>query len=214
MRERSNSRTTAKVLTFFLAGAIGLGAVATSVSALLQAQTSNSSAQSITSGTLKLEQANNGVGFASTISDLAPGDVVNRYVNYTNSGSLASKSLRLKVVDATPTLLSTSATRGLQLVVTDCSVAWTPGTGVCGGTTTEVLSKPLSAMTSDVAFTNTTTLAPSGRLHLQFKLTLPDATNNETTVNGVLPADTIQGLSAALTWTLSETQRDTATSNA
>ena len=215
MRERSTPKTGAKLLTLMIAGALGLGAVATSVSALLQAQSSNTSAQAITSGTLKLIQADNGVGFSTTIADMAPGDIVNRYVNYTNSGTLASKSLRLKVVDGTnpQTLLSTSATRGLQLEVTSCPVAWAPTAGTCGGTPTVVLSKPLSEMTTDVAFNNITTLASNDVLHLQFKLTLPDAANNETTTNGTLPANTIQGLSAALTWTLSETQRDLPTTN-
>ena len=215
MRERSTPQTGAKLLTLVIAGALGLGAVATSVSALLQAQTSNTSAQNITSGTLKLIQADNGVGFSTTIADMAPGDVVNRYVNYTNSGTLASKALRLKVVDsASPqTLLSTSATRGLQLVVTNCSIAWAPTAGTCGGTTTEVLSQSLSAMTSDIALNNITTLASNDVLHLQFKLTLPDGTNNETTTNGALPSNSIQGLGAALTWTLSETQRDLTTTN-
>lgn len=210
-----NSRTAVKGVTLVLAGLLGISLANGSVSALLQAESKNTSAQSITSGTLKVIQANNGVGFSSTISDMAPGDVVNRYVNYTNSGTLASKSLRLKVADASPTLLSSDATRGLQLVVTDCSVAWTSTTGSCGGTTTQVLSSPLASLGSDTAFTGITTLAENGgMLHLQFSLTLPNAANNETTVNGTLPANTIQGLTSALTWTLSETQRDATTSNA
>lgn len=210
-----NSRTIVKGATLVLAGLLGISLANGSVSALLQAESKNTSAQSITSGTLKVIQANNGVGFSSTISDMAPGDVVNRYVNYTNSGTLASKALRLKVSDASPTLLSSDATRGLQLVVTDCSVAWTPSTGACGGTTTQVLSSPLASLGSDTAFTGITTLAENGGvLHLQFALTLPNAANNETTVNGSLPANTIQGLTSALTWTLSETQRDATTSNA
>lgn len=210
-----NSRTTVKGATLVLAGLLGLSLASGSVSALLQAEASNTTPQGITSGTLKIIQANNGVGFSSTIADMAPGDVVNRYVDYTNSGSLASKALRLKVADATPTLLSTNATRGLQLVVTDCSTTWNPTTGVCGGTTTQVLAAPLASLGSDTSFSGITTLAENGDiLHLQFSLTLPDAPNNEMTINGALPANSIQGLAAALTWTLSETQRDATTSNA
>ena len=210
-----NSRTAVKGGTLVLAGLLGISLANGSVSALLQAESRNTSAQPITSGTLKLEQANNGVGFSSTIANMAPGDVVNRYVDYTNSGTLASKALRLKVADATPSLLSTDATRGLQLVVTDCSVAWNPSTGACGGTTTQLLSAPLASLGSDTAFSGITGLAENGGpLRLQFSLTLPNAANNETTINGALPANTIQGLAAALTWTISETQRDATTSNA
>ena len=195
-------------------GLLGLGVATTSVSALLQAQAANTTAQAITSGTLKIVQANNGVGFGSTIADLAPGDVVNRYVDYTNSGSLASKSLRLKVTDSSATALTTDATRGLQLVVTDCSTAWNPSAGTCSGTPTVLLTSPMSSMGSDKDFANITTLAPTtGALHLQFKLTLPGSENNETTINGALPSGSIQGLQAALTWTLSETQRDATTTN-
>lgn len=210
-----NSRTAVKGATLVLAGLLGISLANGSVSALLQAESKNTSAQPITSGTLKIEQANNGVGFSSTIANMAPGDVVNRYVNYTNSGTLASKALRLKVADATPTLLSNDATRGLQLVVTDCSVAWTPATGACGGATTQLLSAPLASLGSDTAFTGITSLAENtGALNLQFSLTLPNAANNETTINGALPSNSIQGLAAALTWTISETQRDATTSNA
>ena len=42
-------------------------------------------------------------------------------------------------------------------------------------------------------------------------MTLPD--QSETTTNGTLPAGTIQGLSASLTYTFAETQRDATTSN-
>lgn len=208
-------RRATKAALVVLAGLFGLGLSASSISALLQAEAHNTSAQAITSGTLKLAQTDNGAGFTSTVSNMAPGDIVNRYVDYANNGTLASKALRLKVVDATPTLLTNSATRGLQLVVTDCSGSWSASAGTCSGTTTQLLSAPIASLGSDTAFSGITTLAANtGALHLQFSLTLPDSPNNETTVNGVLPANTIQGLAAALTWTLSETQRDASTSNA
>jgi hypothetical protein len=54
-------------------------------------------------------------------------------------------------------------------------------------------------------------LAKGTVLHLQISLTLPNQT--ETTVNGNLPANTIQGLSAALTWTFNEAQRTATTTH-
>lgn len=209
-------RGVTRISVVAVAGLFGLSLVTGSVSALLQAQSSNATAHGISSGTLKLIQADNGAGFTSTISDMAPGDVVNRYVDYTNAGTLASKTLRLKVVDATSTMLTSNATRGLQLVVSDCSTSWNNSTGACtGGTVTQLLSSPVSALGIDTNFSGITTLgASTGMLHLQFKLTLPDAANNEITTNGLLPANTIQGLTANLTWTLSETQRDATETNA
>lgn len=205
------SRRISKTLMIAAAGLIGISLSASSVSALLTAEAKNTAAQQITSGTLKLTYSDNGAGFTTAISNMAPGDVVNRYADYTNSGSLASKLLRLKVTDAAPgSLLSTSATKGLQLVVSNCSVAWNPTAGTCGGTTTQVIaSTPLSSMGTDKFFVNTTDLvANTGALHLQFSLTLPDAPNDELSTNGTLPSPTIQGLTANLTWTLTETQRD------
>lgn len=213
----SRARGVTKVSVVAAAGLLGLSLSTSSVSALLQAEAKNTTAHGITSGTLKLTQANNGVGFSSTIADMAPGDIVNRYVDYTNTGSLASKALRLKVTDATSTILTSDSTKGLQLVVSDCSTSWNYSTGACSssGVTTQLLSSPISALTSDTAFSNISTLAANaGMLHLQFKLTLPDAANNEMTTNGALPPGTIQGLSASLTWTLSETQRDAVTTHA
>ena len=204
-----------KTSALAVSGLLGLALAANAVSATLQAEAKNITAHAITSGTLKITQAKNGVGFDSTIADMAPGDTVNRYVDYSNSGTLASKALRLKVSDGTPTILSTDATKGLQLVVTDCSTAWNPTAGTCSGTSTTLLTSALSNVATDTNFANITTLAANGgALHLQFALTLPNGTNNETVTNGTLPTTTIQGLTAALTWTLSETQRDGSTTNA
>lgn len=211
----NSSRTVVKMSTLAVAGLLGLGLAANAVSATLKAEAKNTTAHGISSGTLKLTQAKNGVGFDTTIADMAPGDVVNRYVDYTNNGTLASQELRLKVDDSTSpkSLLSTDSAKGLQLVVKDCSSAWNPTAGTCSGASTTLLTSPISALTSDTAFSNITTLAAnSGILHLQFALTLPEAT--ETTTNGTLTTGSIQGLAAALTWTLSETQRTATNTNA
>ncbi|MEY3076000.1 MAG: hypothetical protein RLZZ131_126, partial [Actinomycetota bacterium] len=66
------------------------------VLASLNATVFNTSAQSLTAGTLKLDLANNGNGFNSSISNLVPGDVVNRYVTLTNTGTLDGIGLTLK----------------------------------------------------------------------------------------------------------------------
>lgn len=213
----SNVRGITKISVVAAAGLLGLSMSTSSVLATLQAETHNTTPQAITSGTLKIEHLKNGNGFTTTIADMAPGDVVNRYVDYTNSGSLDSKALRLKVAGTGSTLLTTDATRGLQLVVTDCTGGtWAPTTGVCSsGTTTTLLTSPVASLGSDMPFSGTTTLNAGAAMHLQFKVSLPNGggINDETTVNGALPANTIQGLSTSITWTLSETQRDGVTTN-
>jgi hypothetical protein len=46
---------------------------------------------------------------------------------------------------------------------------------------------------------------------LKVSITLP--VNDEVTVNGVLPAGTVQGVSTALTWTFTMTERTGTTTN-
>jgi len=173
-----------------------------------------SSAQTITSGTLKLTMADNGAGFSSTVSNMAPGDVVNRYVDLTNSGTLAGQTLTLAATDSGSSLLSTDATKGLHVIVSQCSGTWAPTTGVCstggGGTTTLLASTALSAMSSAQTLVSGA-IAISGVYHLQVQVTLPN--QSETSTNGTLPGGTIQGLTATLTWTFDELQRTATTTN-
>lgn len=144
---------------------------------------------------------------------MVPGDTVNRYVKYTNSGTLAAKALTVKVADSLSTLLTTDGTKGLQVTISNCSVAWTPGTGACSGTTTSLLtSTSLLSLKSTAGSLDSGSIASGAVYNLKFSLNLPSS-NTETTVNGVLPASTIQDLSASLTWTLEELQRDSTETN-
>jgi hypothetical protein len=99
------------------------------------------------------------------------------------------------------------AGEGLTLTATQCSVAWTVATGVCSGTTTSILANTqLSALATATALSNVPSLvASTGQLaHVQFSLGL---VGTETSTNGVAPGSTIQGLTAALTFTFTELQR-------
>ena len=193
--------------------AAGLAVTGGGVYAALNATASNTTAQNASSGVLSLTMAANGVGFGHIVSNLAPGDVVNRYVNLSQGASLDARALTLSVADATPTRLTTDATKGLRVTVTQCSGTWTVGTGACSGAgaTTTVLatSVPLSTLVTAPSTLVAGTIAAGSALNLQVSLTLPDV--NETTVNGTVPTGTIQGLSAALTWTFSESQRTATT---
>jgi hypothetical protein len=171
---------------------------------------------SVTSGTLLMTLTADGTsaGLPETISNMAPGDVYNVYVNLNNTGTLASAAGMTLGASASPSNALTNgsvAGEGLSVSITQCSVTWV--TGSCGGTTTTILaSTPLSSFTSPQNLSNVPSLAAStGSLaHLQFKLTL---SGTETSSNGTLPASTVQGLSTTITWTFTELQRAATVTN-
>lgn len=182
-----------------------------SVLASLNATSFNAQAQSINAGTLKLDLANSGNGFGTSITNIVPGDVINRYVTLTNSGTLNGIGLTIKTAQTgTPSLITDGTggitTKALKLTVTSCSVAWNTSTGVCtGGTTaTELASTVIGSLTSPLSLANSN--MNSGAIkYLQMKIELPD--QNETTVNGTLPANTVQGGAVDMTYTFDLKQR-------
>lgn len=215
---RHTARTTRRPAPALLAAcavaAAGLAITGGGVYAALNANASNTTAQNATSGILSLTMTNTGTGFSQAVSNLAPGDTVNRYVNLTQGATMDGKALTLAVADAAPTKLTTDATKGLHVTVTQCSGTWTTtGAGACTGTgaTTTVLATnvALSSLTTAPSTLVAGTVTAGTSLNLQVSLTLPDQT--ETTTNGTVPGSTIQGLSSALTWTFGETQRTAAT---
>ena len=186
------------------------------VFATLSASVNNVDPQVVDSGTLELSLADNGVGFSQAISNLAPGDVVNRFVTLTNSGSLEGKDLTFKAeATGTSTLItdgvSPSTTKALTVSVTRCSVAWTPGTGVCSGTETTLLAATTLAEAASVQTLFSGSIAVNEETYLRIAVELPE--QSEVTVNGVPPADTIQGGAVNVTYTFIESQRDAVTNN-
>lgn len=173
---------------------------------------------SVSSGvvSLTLNALSPSTGFPQTITKMAPGDSLSVLVKLSNAGTLAtSAGVTLGASVTTHTLLDTSSTKGLQVSISSCSVAWTGfSVGVhaaptCSGTTSSVLtSTPLATLISSPAsLTNISSVeSPGGTLsNLLFTVTLP--TQSETTTNGTLPSNSIQGLSDAITWTFSATAR-------
>lgn len=200
-----------KLFVFFVVGAAASVATYAAV-AIIDAISYNATPQSFSSGTLKLTQTDNGAGFTTAVSGLVPGDVVNRYATYTNSGTLAGQALTVSAADGASTLLTGDATKGLALTVSSCSVAWTPASGVCGGTTTPLLaSTSLLTLKTTPGSLVTGAVSAGAVYYLQFGFTLPAQT--ETTTNGTLPGGTIQGLTSTITLTLRETQRTATTLN-
>lgn len=172
------------------------------VYALLSATAFNTTPQSVGSGTLALTLNGGAASFAADIANLVPTQSVDRYVTLTNGGSLAGRDLQLGVSDGTPTLLSTDATKGLQVTVASCTTPWS--NGACAGGATAQLSSSLQALTAAPAPLTTGAMTAGETRHLKVTVTLPD--QNEVTVNGQPPAGSIQGLGASLTWTFSQTQ--------
>lgn len=205
----------------------GASLVSSSVFATLTASATNTSPNIVTSGNLSLAQASgigfNSVasgGFVTTITGMAPTDSVVRLVTLTNNGSLNMDSMTVRVVDGTATPLSTNGTTGLQVAISQCTVAYTQATaGVAyactGGTETTVRasSSLLSLATAQAMTLNAASLLSAGSSFLKITITLPDSTEN--TLNGTpaLGTASIQGRSASLTWTFNAGQRTGITTN-
>ena len=201
----------------------GAALVSSSVFAALTATATNTS-QSVQTGTLKLTQVSAGsagstynAGISTTISAMAPGDTVNRYIELKNGGTLdAGSTMTLGLVDSgSASALTTNATAGLQVVVTACSGPWNTVTpGVCTGTTTAMLTtRSANAITlAPQTLTLPAGLTTAGALaYLQISLSLP--AGSEVTTNGTLPSGTVQGLTSSLVWTFTEALRTNTTTN-
>lgn len=200
----------------------GASLVSSSVFAALTASATNTSANVVTSAKMSLTQAP-GVGFgavasggfATTITNMAPLDSVVRLVTLTNASTLDAASMTIGAADSTSTLLTSSATNGLQVLIQQCPTAYTQAsagaTYVCasGETTVRALTPVATLISAPQTMTMASLLAGAGAF-LKVTISLPDTT--EVTTNGVIPAG-IQNKSASLTWTITATQRTATTTN-
>ena len=149
--------------------------------------------------------------FRST--NMAPGDVVNRYVTLENNGSLDGQTLALKTeqIGAGTLITDGTTTRALQLTVSSCSVPWNPVSGECkNGLVTGTVSSELNATTigSLSNFTNlvSSSLVNSGSFkYLKMSLQLPD--QSETSSNGNIIEPSVQGKQVTITYIFNLSQR-------
>ncbi|MHB8467678.1 MAG: hypothetical protein ACYDH6_08940 [Acidimicrobiales bacterium] len=195
-------------LALIIAVAGGAASIAgAGVYAGLQATATGTSAVSSATLSLTMAAGTGSTGFPQTITNMAPGDVVNTYVDLTNGSSLAAQDLTLTVTGTGSTLLTTSTTKGLNVTIKSCATAWTFATGVCSGgsTTLGTAADPVATLTGTPNTLVSGAVATSALYHLQVVLTLPDQA--ETTTNGTPPGSTIQGLSTTLTYSFNELQR-------
>ena len=214
---KTENRHSARTLA---AAAFAIGALAITgagVYAGLTADATNTTPETVSSGTLKLTMAaeTGAASLTTTVSNMAPGDIDNRFIVLTNSGTLAGKNLGLAVTDGTGSVLSSSATKGLSVSVTRCSVRTSrqpASRALCvraprPPTWPRARCRRSAART---AFAGSINPAAGASYNLKVAVHL-DGTEN--VVNGTLPGGTMQGLTATLTYTFSEDQRDAVTTN-
>lgn len=166
--------------------------------------------QTASTGTLALTVTGNGAFGTTAITDAAPGDTVHRYVTLQNTGSLEATNLTL-AVSSNASILANGSTTSLQLSVTECSVAWVPTTGACGGTTSTAPATTGVVLPLAAAALPGTVFGGGKQRHLRLALTVPNTT--ETVVDGVIPATSVLGKSATLTFTFTGDQRTAAVSS-
>jgi hypothetical protein len=179
---------------------------ASGVFAALTATTSSGAGQSIGTGTLKLtlSSAAPSGGVTAVISNLAPGDSEIRYIDLANDGTLDAQLLSVAVAATGDAALITDGvtSKALTIAISSCAVAWV--SGACASPTVELAATALSALSTAQTLTSSSPTAGT-TLHLQITTSLPE--QDETTVDGVLPAGSVQGKSATLVYTFSEAQR-------
>src|SRR5690349_14394250 len=106
-------------------------------------------ASTISSGTLSIDVTQQGFTVPATTNNFVPGDSLTRAVNLVNDGSSALGSVTLSTSVASPSILTTDVSNGLQLAVKKCSVPYTQGgtagaaTYTCTGTETLLGSGPV-----------------------------------------------------------------------
>lgn len=203
--DRTNKRSTSRKALMTLAalliaaGIAGVGTFATFTG------TANQS-HSVTSGTVTIAfgatgSAANRLNVNATA--VAAGDTIQRSFDLSNTGSLDLASVSLTSTATVSSTLDTDTTNGLQMVIDQCSVAWTESgsspafTYACtGGTlTTIVTSQPV--VESNLSMSGLNVMTAGGTDHLRLTLTLPSAAGA-----------TLQGKSSTIQYAFTATQRN------
>ena len=153
----------------------------------------------INSATLDINAGPVGATVPVSTDGFLPGDSLTRAVNLVNNGSSPLGSVVLGTTVATPSILTTNTTNGLQMAVKSCAVAWTQGgtpsapTYTCSNGEKLLASGPA---VSNITLSNPASLVPGGTDYLTFAISLPTSAD-----------DSFQGKSAALSLTFTGTQR-------
>jgi len=199
MSTKTTNRSTARKVIGSL-GVIGAAAAVAGLGTFGSfTDSSTPVATAIQSGTLKIDVSQQGFAVPVTTAGFVPGDSLTRAVNLVNSGNVALGSVTLSTSVATPSVLTTDVSNGLQLAVKSCSVPWTQGgtasaaTYTCGATERLLGSGPAVA---NIVLNSPASLAAGSTDYLTFSVSLPGSAGNA-----------FQGQSAALSLTFTGTQR-------
>jgi hypothetical protein len=182
------------------------------VRATLAAIAEPSTAPTITSGTLLLTLDDDGDGFSVDISDLAPGDTVDRFVDLRNAGTMDAEELEFALSATGDTVLITDGTapvttKALTITIDRCTDAWAVADSTCSGTESPLLStRTLGVVVAGGNNATGLTLDSDDTVHLRIRFQLPD--QEEVSTNGVLPTNTVQGATVQIAVTFRVEQRD------
>lgn len=160
---------------------------------------STSASQSVTAGTVKIAL---GATTADTlnvaVAGMLPGDKVEKLVTLANTGDSALNTVSLTTdAGATTSLLTSEVVDGLQILIENCSVAWTGAAAPysCSGTKSTVLaSSPVIGANRTLA--NLTALTNGKTDYLKVTTTLPSTAPNA-----------FQGATSTVGFTFAATQR-------
>jgi predicted ribosomally synthesized peptide with SipW-like signal peptide len=103
-----------------------------------------SASQAVASGNVTIALADAGATNTLNVpvTDLLPGDKVERLATLANTGTSDLNNVTLNTTATVPSALTTDQTDGLQLTIENCSSPWagTAGAYTCAGTKTTVLT--------------------------------------------------------------------------
>jgi len=153
----------------------------------------------INSAVLDIDVASVGEAVPVTTAGFVPGDSLTRAINLVNKGTAPLASVMLNTTVATPSVLTTDGTNGLQLAVKSCAVPWAQS-GPAGAPTytcsTGERTLGSGSVTSPINLGGAASLAAGGTDYLTFSVSLPTSADNS-----------FQGKSAALSLTFTGSQR-------
>lgn len=149
--------------------------------------TSTTSATSaVSSSTVQIALGANGAAtnrLNLAASAIVPGDIIQRSVDLSNTGTADLSSITLTTGATVSSLLDTNTTLGLQLSVDKCSTGWTENgsspafTYTCGGTLTPLLSS-VPVIQTNQTLSTLSALTAGGTDHLRVTMTLPALATN------------------------------------
>lgn len=190
--------TTGKILASV--ALVGTAAAVAGMGTFGSFSSSTTASQAVTAGTIKIALGTTPADTLTVpVTGLLPGDTVEKLVTLNNTGNSDLGTVSLTTADtATPvSALTTDTSNGLQLLIENCSVAWsgTAAPYTCSGSKTTVLaSTPIVGANRVLA--NLTSLTNGKTDNLKVSTTLPKAA-----------PDSFQGATSTISFNFAATQR-------